>query len=49
MPSLTVPVKITLAEALAKLICSKMQSQKMRHDLNLTILKEANYAKSSQL
>jgi hypothetical protein len=47
MASLTVPVKVALAESYAVLISSKLSSQKMRNDLNMTILKEANYAKSS--
>jgi len=49
MASLTVPVKVALAESFAILISSKLSSQKMRSDLNMTILKECNYAKSSQL
>ena len=47
--SLTVPVKAALAESYAILVSSRLSSQKMRNDLNMTILKEANYAKSSQL
>jgi hypothetical protein len=47
MASLTVPVKVALAESYAVLISSRLSSQKMRNDLNMTILKEANYAKSS--
>jgi len=47
MSSLTVPVKAALAESYATLVSSRLSSQKMRNDLNMTILKEANYAKSS--
>ena len=47
LASLTVPVKVALAESYAILVSSRLSSQKMRNDLNMTILKEANYAKSS--
>jgi hypothetical protein len=47
LASLTVPVKAALAESYAILVSSRLSSQKMRNDLNMTILKEANYAKSS--
>lgn len=47
LPSLTVPVKTALAESYAILVSSRLSSLKMRNDLNMTILKEANYAKSS--